>query len=74
MGKQFDKKIMIGNLKEKYQFVLENLLEKGVYIWGSALLGRFCMEQCNKNTIPVRGFIDSNANTITSNYINERIS
>jgi len=50
---------MLAELKKKYETVI-SLLPKGVYIWGTGLLGKFVQLQCEKNHISVHGYIDNN--------------
>lgn len=47
-------------LSKKYSCLLTKLFQGGCYIWGTGLLGKFAKQQCDKNDIFVRGFIDNN--------------
>lgn len=46
------------SIAEEYKTILENM-NQGVYIWGTGRLGKYTEEQCKKNGVKVKGFIDN---------------
>lgn len=46
-------------LYEKKKGFLNQLAQKGAYIWGTGKLGEFAYKQCKKNNIKINGFIDN---------------
>lgn len=45
-------------LQNKYSYIINHITAKGCYIWGTGRLGKFAKEQCDKNKINVKGFVD----------------
>ena len=63
----FSADAMKAHMQEKYANVIRLAKEYGVYIWGCGKLGEFVYEQCKKNKINVKGFIDNDINKINAN-------
>lgn len=53
------KKRALNQLLQKYEILLNELYQGDVYIWGTGRLGHFAYEQCQRNHIEIRGYIDN---------------
>lgn len=53
-------------MKEKYQYVIGKIFEKGCYIFGAKRLGRFVQKECEKNSITVHGFVSNGGDNVFS--------
>lgn len=56
----------VGELYNRKKELISQLSLKGVYIWGTGLLGKFVYNQFQKNNIKVNGYIDNNKKEINS--------
>lgn len=54
----FTAKAAYSFLRSSYRTILENI-NQGVYIWGTGRLGKYVEEQCKKNGVTVKGFVDN---------------
>ncbi len=57
----FEAKEMRKHLIARYALLKEKILKEGAYIWGTGKLGDFAYEQCIKNQIYIKGFLDNNS-------------
>lgn len=53
------KKRAMSQLSRKYKLLINKLYQEGAYIWGTGRLGQFAYEQCKKNNIEFKGYIDN---------------
>jgi len=64
----FTAKAAYSFLRGSYRTVLENI-NQGVYIWGTGRLGKYVEEQCKKNGVTVKGFIDNDITKQNENKV-----
>ncbi len=54
----------IDGLIQENQELIALVRQRGVYIWGTGLLGNFAYGECIKNGIKIHGYIDNNKNNL----------